>query len=357
MGKSTLVDDAINFAEAVLAADPKNGFEVKHFHKYFDVKGSRTPLIDENRKNQIIYTGPGKARVIEIKDAELDPRVGLFPQHNSIGDFPENFEIIPSLKLDLFQNLSTVEQLEQNGFYSDNAVLTKKKIARVQEQFANLSPQCFEGMMCLHQSDGQRDFAVWVYVRDDGEVVVAYINPELEVTQFFQSYKMDDYGQVYDVKHVVCEMGMPVVINQTVIDKYDNIRNIAHVGVTGSKKHSYYNSLERYDDGSLVWTSSDYKNGKNNTGSAVLFDDGSISLLDGSDKHLAKCSARNLGAEAIDEKTSKWKGEYSAEGCVCEVEDIFVVRRDYKAQVRKQVGQIVDGACIPGLTPIFFINI
>jgi hypothetical protein len=357
MSKSSVIDDAISFAEAVLNADPKKGFKVEHDHKYFSSPKNKNHLIDESKDTQVIYTGPGQARSIEMVDLNKDPRAGLFPQHNSVGSFPEDFQINASLKLSDFQGLSTEQLLEEKGFYKDTATLTKKKLSIIQNQFANLSPLCFEEMMCIQSDAKQRDFDVWTRHNEDGEIVIAYLNPNLEIVQFFQSYKIDDYGDVYDVKHVVCETGIPIVVNQTFIDKFGNHRNVAHVGVTGSKKNSFYNSLERFDDGSLVWTSSDFKFGREATGSAVLLDDGSIKLLEGSDMEMAEFSARNLGAEAIDPKTLKWKGKYSAEGCIAEVDDKYVTRREYKAQVRNKVDQIIDGACIPGLVPIFKVNI
>ena len=357
MSKSSTIDEAISFAEAVLAQDPKNGFRVEHEHRYFSSPKNKSHLIDETKDTQIIYMGPGVARSIEMIDTSFDERSGLFPQHNSRGSFPDDFDINPSLVLSVFQGLSTEHLLEEKGFYKDKASLTKKKLSLIQNQFANLSPICFEEMMCIQSDVKQRDFDVWVCHKDDGEIVVAYLNPNLNIVQYFQSYRIDQYGEVYEVKHVVCEIGIPIVVNQTIIDKFGNYRNIAHVGVTGSKKNSFYNSLERFDDGSLVWTSSDYKFGKQATGSAVLLDDGSIKLLEGSDMLMAEFSARNLGAEAIDPKTLKWKGQYSPEGCISELEDKYVTRREYKAQVRNKVSQIIDGACIPGLIPIFKVNI
>ena len=358
MAKATInIDEAINFAEAVLASDPKKGFKVEHVHKYFSGKGNKNPLLDEELEHRIVYSAPGQALSLEVKDLYRDSaRAGLYPQHNSAGEFPDMLEIIPSLQLNNFVGLSTPELLETSGFVKTNATLTKKKVSQIQAQFANLSPICFEEMMCINLNDTQRDFEVYANYVDD-EIIVAYLNPKLQITQFFQSYKLDGLGEIYDVKHVVCEAGLPIVINQTIKDCYGNLRNIAHVGVTGSKKNNYFNSLERFDDNSFIWTSSDYKYGRNLTGSAVLFDDGRIELIDGSDHTMSEVSARNLGAEAINPKTLKWKGKFSHDGCIAEEFDKYVVRREYKAKVRTQVNQIIDGACIPGFDPIFKVNI
>ena len=361
MSRSSTIDDAISFAEAVLNEDPKKGFRVEHDFKYFSSPRNKKPLLDKNKQHHVVYMGPGQARAVEMLDKNTDSRAGIYPQHNSVGNFPdmvnEGFEINPSLKLSEYQGLSTQDLLEENGFYKDTAVLTRKKLSIIQNQFANLSPMCFEEMMCISSDIKQRDFEVWVSHNQRNEIVIAYLNPAYQLVQFFQTYRLDEYGEIVEVKHVVCETGLPIVINQTLIDEYGNHRNIAHVGVTGSKKNSFYNSLERFDDGSLVWTSSDYKFGRNETGSAVLFDDGSIKLIEGSNMQMAEFSARNLGAEAIDPQTSKWKGEYSLEGCIREEDDKYITRREYKAQVRNKVNQIIDGACIPGLVPIFQINI
>ena len=93
MSKTSTIDEAISFAEAVLAADPKKGFRVEHDHKYFKAKGSKNPLIDEAKDTQVIYTGPGQARVIEMVDPNQgETRSGLYPQHNSAGEFPDKFD-------------------------------------------------------------------------------------------------------------------------------------------------------------------------------------------------------------------------------------------------------------------------
>jgi len=116
---------------------------------------------------------------------------------------------------------------------------------------------------------------------------------------------------------------------------------------------AFQNSLERLDDGTIIWTSSDFKDGQKLNGAAILRENGHVILLEDGDKTMAEFSARNLGAEGINAKTLAWTGNYSADACLAETEDKYIVRTEYKEAVRKQVYQIVDGACIPGPEPIF----
>jgi len=356
MSELSSIDEAIEFAEAVLNADPKNGFKVEHFQKYFSDSNKKKDLLDPNKNNRIVYAKPGQALSVEVVCSE-DVRAGIFPQHNSQGDFPEELELNPSLKLDLYENLINTDLLEENDFFKVTVSLTQKRTAQIYDQFSHLSPVCFEEMMSFDVDSKQRDFDVYVKEAEDGFVHIAHLNRHFGFTQFFQSFKLNDYGEIIDLRHVVCEAGVPIVINQSFIDAYDNLRSVAHVGITGSKKNSFYNSLERFDDGSLIWTSSDFKQGKNLTGSAVLFEDGRIVLIKGSDQQLAQFSARNLGAEAINPKNLKWKGRFSKEGCISLYEDSYAMRREYKMQVKHKVNQIIDGACIPGFMPIFKVNV
>lgn len=356
MVNSATINETISFAEQVLAADPGKAFRVEHKYNYFREKPRLRKNLRDDIPTQVLYTGPGQARIIEVKLPQNDPRAGNFPQHNSPGDFSESIEIIESITLEKFQRLHTIECLIEAGFEEENAIVTKKRIAKIANQFANLSTTCFRGMMCISANDDRRDYPVWVRRDEDGEVVIAYINPEQELIQFIQTIKYDEIDEIIDLKHVVFDAGIPIVINQSCYDCYGNLRNIAHVGITGSKSNSFYNSLERYDDGTLVWTTSDYKNGEKRTGAAALKDNGEVILLEGSDREMAEFSARNLGAEGINLKTSRWTGSFSAAACIPEKDDKFIIRREYKTAVRKQVNKIIDGACIPGPEPIFMIR-
>ena len=355
MSSTAIVEKTISFAEQVLAADPGDAFRVNHQYNYLQDKPKLRKNLRSDRPTQVLYTGPGKARVIELILPPEDPRAGNFPQHNSPGPFPERLEILASRTMREYRGIHSVDSLAIAGFEEDSAVLTKKKIAKIANQFANLSIEGFRGMMCISAKDKKRDYPVWVRKEDDGELTIAYINPEQELIQFIQTIKYDDFEEIIDLKHLVFEVGMPLVMNQSCYDSYGNLRNIAHVGVTGSASNFFHNSLERFDDGTIVWTSSDYKDGINITGSAALKENGEVILLPGSDQKMAEFSARNLGAEGINLRTSKWTGCFSQEACVAEKNDKFITRREYKAAVRKQVWQIIDGACIPGPEPIFNI--
>ncbi len=355
MSQSAIIDDAIKLAQEVLDTAPGQALNIKHNFNYL----SKTSKSNKNKnlpsQSRIVYASPGQARLLELKVPPRDQRVGRFPQHNTPGAFQTGIQVLASLTLDKYRDLHSVFSLEEAGFKPHKATLTKKKIANLANQFAHLSSECFKEMLCLQSEVEKRDFDVWVR-EVEGEIMIAYINPHNFLIQFMQSVFLDESGAVCDLRHVVYETSIPLVINQTCIDKDGRTRNIAHVGVTGSTSNSFVNSLERFDDGTIMWTTSDFKFGKNVVGSAVLKDDGEVILLPGLNKELTEFSARNLGAEGIDTKTQSWIGKFSPEACVPESHDKYIVRREYKTSVRKQVNQIVDGACIPGLTPIFPIS-
>jgi hypothetical protein len=373
LSQSPTLEQSIEFARQVLAANPGDIVKVGHSFNYFNKQRRSFKNSDEKKQvpEKVIYTNPGQARSLKLYQKDFEYRVGNFPQHNSAGDFHENLEILPSISLEVFSDLHTVSNLLEREFEEQNAVLTKKKISKIGKQFANLSSECFLQMMCLHDSKDKRDFKIWVKRGPIGfftspnishqqsfegeEIVIAYINQSRGTIQFIQTITKNIYGDIIDLKHVVYELGIPIVINQSTFDKFGNLRNIAHVGVTGSTKNGFINSLERFDDGTVLWTSSELVKGCYHSGSSALKIDGSVILLDGGNKKLSEFSARNLGAEGIHPRTLSWSGKYSPDACLREIDDKFIVRREYKSAVRKQVYQIIDGACIPGPEPIFNI--
>ncbi len=358
-----------NYDEKRLAKD--DIARIKHSHNYFNRTITRPNFKERTEETEdheyIIYTAPGQARALELKLAPKDPRAGLYPQHNTPGFFRNNLEVLPSVILDDYQNIHTMICLFEAGYIPKTARLTKKHIERIAHQFANLNPRCFRDMICLYK-DTMRDFKVWMKVPKghndwieykgkqlaiNCDIHVAFVNPRLQLIQYMQTMRYNENAEIVDMKHVVFEAGLPLVINQSCYDAYGNLRNIAHVGMTGSSSNSFQNSLERFDDGTVIWTSSDFKNGQALTGSAALKTNGEVILLAGGDPLMAQFSARNLGAEGINHKTLAWTERFAPEACVAEKDDKFIVRREYKQAVRKQVNQIIDGACIPGPEPIF----
>lgn len=359
MPKSAIVDEAISFAKKVLELAPGEFVNVKHRFNYVNSTKIKIPskkqlVTEENSK--IIYFAPGRAKSLEIRTIDLSSKAGRFPQHNTQGDFSLDIELRPSLTLDYYRDLVSVFALEEAGFSSQNTTLTKKKIAKLALQFAHLSIQSFKEMLCLQNETDKRDFEIWVREEGFNQYDIAYVNPNTSLIQFMQTIIVNDDNQICDLRHVVYDACTPIVINQTFVDSSNRIRNVAHVGVTGSTSNSFVNSLERLDDGTLIWTTSDIRGFDLIAGSAALRDDGEVILFEDSNPTLAQFSARNLGAEGIDPRTQAWTGKFSPEACLPESMDKYIIRTQYKAAVRKQVNQIIDGACIPGLMPIFRIS-
>lgn len=363
------IDKSIDLAQAILESMPNEIMSVKHSFNYFSrqARPNKARTEDDEENEQVIFTDFGQARSVELKLPPPDLRAGTFPQHNTPGPFRKNFETIDSLRLDDYQGLHTAQCLEDAGFVVQRAILTRKHIDKVAHQFANLSPRCFRDMMCLFD-ESKRDFEVWIkypqehdnWVAYKGkripvgvDIDIAYINPRLDLIQFIQTVRYDQDLNIIDLRHVVFEVGLPLVANQSCFDKFGNLRNIAHVGVTGSKQNAFQNSLERLDDGTVIWTSTDFKDGKKLTGTALLRHSGEVLLLADGDRRMAEFSARNLGAEGINPKTLAWTGRYAPDAAKAERDDKYIVRTEYKQAVRSQVYQIVDGACIPGPEPIF----
>ena len=57
-----------------------------------------------------------------------------------------------------------------------------------------------------------------------------------------------------------------------------------------------------------------------------------------------------MGAELVVD--NQWGGRFCPSGCRA---DCHPLQRDFKLQVLNQINQIIDGATIPGLDPIFRI--
>jgi hypothetical protein len=352
-------EQSIAFAREVLEELTQDGVRLKHSHNYFSPKEKSKKTSDE-KNHRVIYTQIGRARKVELKLAAPDNRAGVYPQHNNPGSFHKRLEIIDSLSLNEYSDILTSDSLLEKGFVNYSATMTKKRLIKIQDQFQNLTLEARHHMLALTEKD-QRDIEVLFSKHSDKKsYTVARINPELDLVQFIQEVHKDINGRIYCIKHINFDLGEAFVVNESRIDKFGNRRNIAHVGVTGSKYNTLKNSLERFDDGTILWTVSDYSGPRIKTGSAAMKENGEVQLV-GEDQsrfnqRLAEQAAKNMGAEGINLRTQQWTGRFSRDGCMPEYKDIFLMRREYKTAARKQVYQIVDGACIPGLDPIFDIN-
>ena len=202
------------------------------------------------------------------------------------------------------------------------------------------------------------------------------MNLKYNMIQFMQVITRNPAGEIINLKNITYDAGEPVVINESLIDKFGNKRGIAHIGAKGPNA-TIMNALERFDDGTICWHVSqglDIPKTRliaNNmlkydfcpeSATALMKEDGSVFFVDpitgqlvlrDNLTQLAQTAARNLGAEGIDANTQDWTGDFALEACIAEAEDRYILRREYKEAVRKQLYQIIDGASIPGLDPIF----
>jgi hypothetical protein len=247
--------------------------------------------------------------------------------------------------------------LERMGFTKSTTAMTRKRLYQVAKQFSHMNLEAFKQMVCVYD-DKQRDYEIYVrrkagdiFSKTPSETAIAIFNPNLGFLQFMQILEKDLAGNVTNLKHIVFEAGDPIVINESRLDQFGKLRQIAHVGDWGGKSE-YLNSVERFDDGSILWTLTE-QNAARNSASAALKEDGQIVILKNLDSSLHQVVARNLGSEGIDANTGRWTGRFDPAAMRPEYEDKYILRREYKDSIRKQVYQIIDGAAIPGLLPIF----
>lgn len=339
--------------EKKLAPAPEVSLE--HRHNYvggaFAYKNSsqRGVMLDpENFQETVMMIGRGKARPVRIAVAPEDTRAGAYPQHNSPQEFREDLQIIESKSLDPYERMIDVPTLESMGYKHKIIPTTKDRLLKIHSQFAHLSKFAFNQMMGIANPD-KRDFDVWYkHIEKANQLLVAYPYKKTGVTVFVQVISFAQNMQdILAIKHASFDEGKPVVVNETLVDQYNNIRQLAHLGVKGAS--TAYNSVERFDDGTVTWTVT-FKNPDKSktTGVAALKTDGEIVLLQKELNPALELAARNLGAEAV--INDAWAGKFSPEACQVECHEL---QKAFKDKVRKQIGQIVDGANIPGLIPIF----
>ncbi len=330
---------------------------LEHRHNYvggaFAYKNSsKSPkLLDpENFQEMVLMIGLGKARPVRISAPAEETRVGIYPQHNSAEDFRENTEIVESKALESYQKLHDIHDLEKLSYKQLLISMPKERLVRCHAQFAHLSKFAFHQMMGIPNPD-KRDFDVWAKkIEKSRQVIMVYPYKKTGLTIFVQVVDYaEDLQTITGIKHCTFDQGKPLVINETLLDRHLNVRQLAHLGVKGSGLA--YNSVERFDDGTVAWTITLREEASKLTGMAALRPDDTIVIIGGDLNEASSLAAKNLGAEDI--KDDKWTGVFSREACKPESHPM---QKTFKETVRKQIGQIVDGATIPGLMPIFQLD-
>jgi hypothetical protein len=323
---------------------------VDHKHNYvggaFAYKNSKTKdFTTKNMRETVMMIGYGKARKVSLTMPDQDDRAGVFPQHNSVDEYRDNLELLPSRNLKPFYTMANEKLLIKNKFHKTEVVLTKEKLAKIQKQMSHLSAFAFNQMMNIPRPD-KRDFDVYYKIFPKSkQVVTVYTHTVSKVSQFAQVILFNKFNQIVAIRHCSFDDNCPYVLNETKIDKFDNIRQIAHLGAKGGGYA--HNSVERFDDGTVTWIVTKDKE----TGAAALKTDGEIVFLSGVINDAAKLAAQNLGADRIE--NDEWVGEFCALGCMAATHPMQV---EYKQKMREQISLIIDGATIPGLDPIFRID-
>lgn len=306
---------------------------------------NQSPVTKTKSKDSVLITGYGRARPVSVAEQPVDPRAGVYPQHNSPDDFMDNIEQLAAKGFDVYKDLTDINNYEKKGFKHKSVTLTKEKVDNVYLQFSHLSLYAFNQMMCINGPD-KRDFDVWYrQIPKNRQVIIAYPHSKTGLTQFIQAIQYGKEGEVLNIRHCLFDKGEPFVINETGVDKFGNVRQLAHIGVKGGSMTK--NAVERFDDSTVTWTvTSD-----TGSGTAALRPSGEILVIGQDLNELNMLAARNLGAEGLTAE-NQWTGTFSLEACLA---NDHPSQTEYKNSVRKQLGQIVDGAAIPGLEPIFIV--
>lgn len=330
--------------------------KLEHRHNYvggaFAYKNSSTnaKLLDpENFQETVLMIGRGKARPVRIAAPQTETRAGIYPQHNSPDDFRSNIEIIESKSLDAYVRLNDVKSLEEAGYKHIVAQLPRERLARIHAQFAHLSKFAFNQMLGIPNPD-KREFDVWVKRNDKAkQFIVAYPYKKTGVTIFVQVIDYaEDFKTITGIKHCTFDEGAAMVVNETVLDSFGNVRQLAHLGVKGASKA--FNSVERFDDGTVAWTVTIRDGANKITGMAALDPEDQVTIVHDLMNDATVLAAKNMGAEEV--LNDKWTGGFSLEACKA---GGHPMQTAFKETVRRQIGQIIDGATIPGFVPIFHI--
>ena len=316
-------------------------------------------LDPENLTELVLMTKPGIAAKVSIAMPEDDERAGNFPQHNTVikniqkeddeivdEDFTQTLELLPARTFDAYAHLTNTKQLKASGFEKRICSMTKNRLDKIQAQFSHLSTFAFNQMLDINRPD-KRDFTVWFKVIEkNNQVIIAYPNEKEKTTNFIQVIQYDNNENILGIRHCTFAGNSPLVINETTIDKFKNLRQIAHLGAKGESE--YLNSVERFDDGTVSWIITH----RGISGSGVLKPNGEIVFVENIYNESTQVAVKNLGAEKVVDGT--WTGEVDLDACT---KNSSPMQEAYKDKVRKQISQIIDGASIPGLDPIFWIKV
>jgi hypothetical protein len=238
-----------------------------------------------------------------------------------------------------------VETLEKNNFQLSIVPMTKDRLSKLQKQLSHMSPYAFNQMMDIPRPD-KRDFKVYYkIIKKTRQIITVYPHRKSLQSLFAQVVQYDEENNVNSIKHCSFDNNAPYILNESKTDKFGNLRQIAHVGRKGGGIAQ--NSVERFDDGTLIWVITQEKE----TGAAALKPNDEVVFVGNVINNAAKLAARNMGAEVV--IGNAWGGRFCPSGCRPECHPM---QQNFKAQVRLQINQIIDGATIPGLDPIFKIN-
>lgn len=349
--------------------------KLQHRHHYFGgpysyKNSTKVPaekkINSDNSKELVLMTRPGRISRVSISLPEEDARAGVFPQHNtmfhfsenevdydedehmpvsiSAEDYENNLELITAKDLKPYEHLKDVVSLKEAGFEKRICSMTKQRLVKIQAQFSHLSDFAFNQMLDITRPD-KRDFTVWYkIIVKKSTVIIAYPCEKTKFTNFVQLIHYDKNKRIDGIKHCVFDNGEPLVINETLIDKFKNLRQIAHLGIKGESQ--FLNSVERFDDGTVSWIIHDGET----AGAACLLTSGKVVFVESKLNSSTELAARNLGAEACVD--GAWTGKFDIKACH---EIGGTLQESFKTKVRKQISNIVDGASIPGLDPIFWI--
>ena len=115
----------------------------------------------------------------------------------------------------------------------------------------------------------KRDFDLWIKQDPENELEYSYLVTDCEsgFANFMQIVKKNEEGIPTNVIFMPFHGGKAVVMAESYIDDDGRLRNVAHIGIAGAAavnntKTDRRSGLERFDDGTMMWTVSSFKKGR-----------------------------------------------------------------------------------------------